>query len=134
VTYSPRTARIVRAAVMQVRRREYIDAALVVGAGHFWIIRRHILPNIVSPMVVQMTFIFAMAILAEAVLSFVGVGLPPPTPSWGNIIADGRDYIPTAPWVSLFPGIAVAVTVLSVNLMGDGLRDELDPRMRMDGR
>ncbi|HLZ67418.1 MAG TPA: ABC transporter permease [Aliidongia sp.] len=134
VTYAPRTARIVRAAVLVVRRMEYIDAARVAGAGHLRIILRHVLPNSLGPLIVQMTFIFAVSILAEAVLSFIGVGPPPPTPSWGNIIADGRSYIPTAPWISLFPGLIIAVTVLGVNLMGDGLRDVLDPRLKLEGR
>ncbi|MDB5363343.1 MAG: peptide transporter permease [Rhodospirillales bacterium] len=134
VTYAPRTARIVRAAVLVVRRMEYIDAARVAGAGHLRIIWRHVLPNSLGPLIVQMTFIFAVSILAEAVLSFVGVGPPPPTPSWGNIIADGRSYIPSAPWISLFPGLVIAITVLGVNLMGDGLRDVLDPRLKLEGR
>jgi len=134
VTYAPRTARIVRAAVLVVRRMEYIDAARVAGAGSLRIIWRHVLPNSLGPLIVQMTFIFAVSILAEAVLSFVGVGPPPPTPSWGNIIADGRSYIPTAPWISLFPGLVIAITVLGVNLMGDGLRDVLDPRLKLEGR
>ena len=134
VTYAPRTARIARAAVLVVRRMEYIDAARVAGAGHLRIILRHILPNSLAPLIVQMTFIFAVSILAEAVLSFVGVGPPPPTPSWGNIIADGRGYIPTAPWISIFPGLVIAITVLGVNLIGDGLRDVLDPRLKSEGR
>jgi peptide/nickel transport system permease protein len=134
VTYAPRTARIVRAAVLVVRRMEYVDAARVAGAGHLRIILRHVLPNSLAPLIVQMTFIFAVSILAEAVLSFVGVGPPPPTPSWGNIIADGRGYIPTAPWISLFPGLVIAITVLGVNLIGDGLRDVLDPRLKLEGR
>jgi peptide/nickel transport system permease protein len=134
VTYAPRTARIARAAVLVVRRMEYIDAARVAGASHLRIILRHILPNSLAPLIVQMTFIFAVSILAEAVLSFVGVGPPPPTPSWGNIIADGRGYIPTAPWISIFPGLVIAITVLGVNLIGDGLRDVLDPRLKSEGR
>lgn len=134
VTYAPRTARIVRAAVLVVRRMEYVDAARVAGAGPLRIILRHLLPNSLAPLIVQMTFIFAVSILAEAVLSFVGVGPPPPTPSWGNIIADGRGYIPTAPWISLFPGLVIAITVLGVNLIGDGLRDVLDPRFKSEGR
>jgi peptide/nickel transport system permease protein len=85
-----------------------------------------------APLIVQLTFIFAVSVLAEAVLSFIGVGPPPPTPTWGNIIADGRNYIREAPWISLLPGIAIAVTVLGLNLLGDGLRDVLDPRMRIE--
>jgi peptide/nickel transport system permease protein len=134
VTYAPRTARITRSAVLVVRNMEYVGAARVAGASHLRVILRHILPNSLPPLIVQMTFIFAVSILAEAVLSFVGVGPPPPTPSWGNIIADGRNYIPTAPWISIFPGIVIAITVLSINLVGDGLRDVLDPRIKIEGR
>ena len=134
ITYTPRTARVVRAAVLVVREMEYVQAALAAGAGHLRILFRHILANSLSPLIVQITFIFAVSILAEAVLSFIGVGPPPPTPTWGNIIAEGRDYIPDAPWISLFPGIVVAITVLGLNLMGDGLRDVLDPRMKVDAR
>ena len=113
---------------------EYVEAALACGASHLRILWRHILTNSLAPLIVQLTFIFAYAILAEAVLSFIGVGPPPPTPSWGNIIADGRSYIPEAPWISLFPGIAIALTVLGLNLLGDGLRDVLDPRMQVEVR
>jgi peptide/nickel transport system permease protein len=134
ITYAPRTARIARSAVIVVRNMEYIAAARVSGASHFRAILRHILPNSLPPLIVQMTYIFAVSILAEAVLSFVGVGPPPPTPSWGNIIADGRNYIPTAPWISIFPGIVLAITVLGINLVGDGLRDVLDPRIKIEGR
>ncbi|MCB1809239.1 MAG: ABC transporter permease, partial [Candidatus Competibacteraceae bacterium] len=134
IAYTPRTARIVRAAVLVVRGMEYVEAALACGASHLRILWRHILTNSLAPLIVQLTFIFAYAILAEAVLSFIGVGPPPPTPSWGNIIADGRSYIPEAPWISLFPGIAIALTVLGLNLLGDGLRDVLDPRMQVEVR
>jgi peptide/nickel transport system permease protein len=134
IAYTPRTARIVRAQVLIVREMVYIEAARATGAGHVWILRRHILPNSLTPLIVQLTFIFALAVLAEAVLSFIGVGPPPPTPSLGNIIADGRDYFLEAPWISLFPGIAIAILVLGLNLMGDGLRDALDPRMKVDIR
>ena len=132
VTYTPRTARIVRSAVLVVRNAEYVAAARLAGASDTRIILRHILPNSLPPLIVQMTYIFAVSILAEAVLSFVGVGPPPPTPSWGNIIADGRNYVPTAPWISLFPGIVIALCVLGINLLGDGLRDVLDPRVKAE--
>ncbi len=134
IAYTPRTARIVRAQVLVVREMVYIEAARATGAGHGWILWKHILPNSLTPLIVQLTFIFALAVLAEAVLSFIGVGAPPPTPSLGNIIADGRDYFLEAPWISLFPGIAIAILVLGLNLMGDGLRDALDPRMKVDIR
>lgn len=134
ITYTPRTARVVRAAVLVVRETPYIEAARAIGAGHARILLTHVLPNSVTPLVVQLTYIFAIAILAEAVLSFIGVGPPPPAPTFGNIIADGRDYIQEAPWICLYPGLAIAITVLSLNLIGDGLRDALDPRMKVDLR
>ena len=134
VAYTPRTARIVRASVLVVRESEYVEAARALGAGHARILVRHILLNSLSPLLVQLTFIFALAILAEAVLSFIGVGPPPPTPTFGNIIADGRNYIAEAPWITIWPGLAIMITVLGLNLLGDGLRDVLDPRMRTDGR
>lgn len=134
VAYTPRTARIVRAAVLVVREMEYVEAARALGAGHLHILTRHILPNSLTPLVVQCTYIFALSILAEAVLSFIGVGPPPPTPSLGGVIADGRDYMLEAPWISLFPGLMIAITVLGLNLLGDGLRDVLDPRMKVEMR
>ena len=129
--YTPRTARIVRASVLVIREMDYVHAALASGARHGRILLRHVLPNGLAPLIVQLTFIFAYAILTEAVLSFLGMGPQPPTPTWGNIIAEGRNYIREAPWIALFPGIAIAVTVLGLNLLGDGLRDALDPRMKL---
>jgi peptide/nickel transport system permease protein len=129
--YTPRTARIVRASVLVVREMEYVQAARACGATNWRIMRRHILPNSMAPLIVQLTFIFAYAVLAEAILSFLGVGPEPPTPTWGNIVAEGRQYIREAPWITLFPGLAIAMTVLGLNLLGDGLRDALDPRMRV---
>jgi len=130
--YAPRTARIVRASVLVIREMEYVQAAIAVGAGYLRLLFRHILTNSMAPLIVQLTFIFAVSVLAEAVLSFIGVGPPPPTPTWGNIIADGRNYIREAPWISILPGIAIGLTVLGLNLLGDGLRDVLDPRMRVE--
>jgi peptide/nickel transport system permease protein len=132
IAYTPRTARIVRASVLVVREMDYVQAALASGAGHIRILFRHVLVNSMAPLIVQLTFIFALAVLAEAVLSFIGVGPPPPTPTWGNIISEGRNYIREAPWISLYPGIAIAFTVLGLNLLGDGLRDVLDPRMKVE--
>ena len=129
--YTPRTARIVRATVLVVREMEYVEAARACGARHGWIIWRHILPNSLAPLIVQLTFIFAYAVLAESILSFLGVGPPPPTPTWGNMIAEGKDYLREAPLIALFPGVAIALTVLGLNLLGDGLRDVLDPRLRV---
>ena len=134
VAYTPRTARIVRASVMVVREAEYVEAARALGAGHARILFKHILANCMAPLLVQLTFIFALSILAEAVLSFIGVGPQPPTPTFGNIIADGRNYIAEAPWITIWPGIAIMMTVLGLNLLGDGLRDVLDPRLRVGGR
>ena len=130
IAYSPRTARVMRAGVLVVREFPYVEGARAIGASHARILARHILPNAAAPLVVQQTYVFALAILAEAVLSFLGVGPPPPTPTLGGIIAEGRDYLVEAPWITLVPGTAIAVIVLGLNLMGDGLRDALDPRLR----
>lgn len=129
--YTPRTARIVRSTVLVIREMDYVQAARACGAKDFWIIRHHILPNSMAPLLVQLTFIFAYAILAEAILSFLGVGPPPPTPTWGNMIAEGKEYLREAPHLCLFPGMAVALVCLGLNLLGDGLRDVLDPRLRV---
>jgi peptide/nickel transport system permease protein len=134
VVYTPRVARVVRASVLVVREADYVQAARAVGASNVRIMLEHILPNSMAPLMIQLSFIFAYAVIAEAVLSFLGVGPPPPTPSWGSIIAEGKDYIREAAWITLFPGIAIAMTVLGLNLLGDGLRDVLDPRMNVDGR
>ncbi len=131
--YTPRTARIVRASVLVTREMEYVSASRALGAQAGRTLFRHVLPNCLTPLVVQVTFVFAYAVLAEAALSFLGMGPPPPTPTWGNVIADGRDYLREAPWICLFPGAAISATVLGLNLLGDGLRDLLDPRLRTDG-
>ena len=130
VAYSPRTARVMRGAVLVARAQDYVEAARAVGAKTTRILRRHIIPACMAPLMVQQTYIFAVAILAEAVLSFVGVGPPPPRPSLGAIIADGRDNMVEAPWIALSPGVVIAMLVLGLNLLGDGLRDALDPRMK----
>lgn len=130
VVYAPRTVRIVRASVLATKQLDYVEAVRAQAAGHIRILFRHILPNCLSPLVVQATFNFAYAVLAEASLSFVGAGAPPPTPSWGNILSEGRIYMQNAPWITIFPGLAIAITVLGLNLAGDGLRDILDPRMK----
>ena len=130
VVYAPRTVRIVRASVLAVKELDFIEAIRAQAASHMRILARHVLPNCMSPLVVQATFNFAYAVLAEASLSFVGAGAPPPTPSWGNILSEGRIYMQNAPWITIFPGVAIAMTVLGLNLAGDGLRDVLDPRMK----
>ncbi len=129
IAATPHTARIVRAAVMVVREMEYVEAARALGASHARILLRHVLANAMAPLVVRVTYVFAVAILNEAVLSFIGVGPPPPTPTFGAIIANGRDFIVAAPWITVAPGLAILVSVLGLNLLGDGLRDVLDPRM-----
>jgi peptide/nickel transport system permease protein len=130
IAYAPRTARVARAGVLVVREFPFVEGARAIGASPLRVLFRHIVPNAMAPLVVQQTYVFALAILAEAVLSFLGVGPPPPTPTLGGIISEGRDYIQEAPWISLVPGVAIAMTVLGLNLMGDGLRDALDPRLR----
>ncbi len=133
VAYMPRTARLVRASALVVRELEFVDAARVAGAGHLRIMLRHLLPNCMGPLLVQLTFVFAYAILAEAALSFLGIGVPPPAPSWGNIVAEGRDFAVEAWWIMLFPGLAISLAALGMNLLGDGLRDVLDPRLKVEG-
>ncbi len=125
----PRVVRLVRAVVLSVREAPYVEAAVASGTRTFRIIRRHILPNTVAPLIVQSTYICASAILVEAALSFLGAGTPPDVPTWGNMIAQSRLYLSVAPWTIFCPGIALAIVVLAVNLLGDGLRDRLDPRL-----
>jgi len=121
-------ARLVRAEVLSLKSRDFVLAARVLGASDRRIIFRHILPNAMSPVLVSATLGVAGAILTESALSFLGIGVQPPTPSWGNILTSGKDYIEFAWWLSLFPGVAILVTVLSYNLVGEGIRDALDPR------
>ena len=124
----PRVARLVRSVVLSLKEQPYVEAAITSGTSFVRILWRHILPNTVAPLVVQGTYIFASAILTEAILSFIGAGTPPSTPSWGNIIAEGRTVFSIAPHIVLFPGLALSFTALGVNLLGDGLRDIFDPR------
>ena len=124
----PRVARLVRSVVLSLKERPYVEAAITSGTPFLLILWRHILPNTVAPLLVQGTYIFASAVLTEAILSFIGAGTPPSTPSWGNIIAEGRTVFSIAPHIVLFPGLALSFTVLGVNLLGDGLRDTFDPR------
>ena len=127
VVYIPTVARTVRSAALVVREQTYIEAIRALGGKPWRIIWRHIAPNCMSPLIVQATFIFAYAVIIEASLSFLGAGTPPPQPSWGNILSDGRTLIRQAWWIMAFPGIAIVMTVLGLNLIGDGLRDLLDP-------
>jgi peptide/nickel transport system permease protein len=125
----PRVARLVRGVVLSLREQPYVEAAVACGAGVPRILVRHILPNTVAPMMVQATYICASAMIVEAILSFIGAGIPPATPSWGNIMAEGRALWQVRPHIVLFPAIFLSITVLAVNLLGDGLRDSLDPRI-----
>ncbi len=125
----PRVVRLVRSVVLSVREAPYVEAAVASGTRTLRIIRRHILPNTIAPLIVQSTYICASAILVEAALSFLGAGTPPDVPTWGNMIAQSRLYLSVAPWTIFCPGIALAIVVLAVNLLGDGLRDRLDPRL-----
>jgi peptide/nickel transport system permease protein len=122
---------LIRSTVLSLRELDYVQAARALGRRDLAIAFRHILPNCVGPLLVQASFIFAYAILAEAILGFLGVGVPPYVPSWGNVIASGKNVIREAFWVSLFPGLALTISGLSLNLLGDGLRDVLDPRLRV---
>ena len=131
VVYMPRTAMLIRSTVLSIRELDYVQAARALGREDAGIALRHILPNCVGPLLVQGSFVFAYAILAEAILGFLGVGVPPYVPSWGNVIASGKNVIREAFWVSLFPGVALTLAGLSLNLLGDGLRDLLDPRLRV---
>jgi peptide/nickel transport system permease protein len=131
IVYMPRTAILIRSTVLGIRDLDYIQAARALGRREVAIAYRHILPNCVGPLLVQGSFIFAYAILAEAILGFLGVGVPPYVPSWGNVIASGKNVIREAFWVSLCPGVALTLAGLSLNLLGDGLRDLLDPRLRV---
>ena len=130
ITCIPRLARIVRSSSLQVRENDYIAAAVSVGANDFHMIFKHILPNIMPELIVQLTFIFAYAVLGEAVLSFLGAGPPPPAPSLGNVLSDARDFLFTEWWMPILPGLVIMLLVLNVNLLGDGLRDALDPKLR----
>ncbi len=131
ITYTPRPARVLRGAFLSLKGEQFVEAARCVGVSDLRIILRHMLPNCVAPLMVQQTYILAIAILAEAGLSFLGVGVPPSFPSLGGALADARAVIRYAPWMSLYPGLYISLLVLGVNLLGDGLRDVLDPRLRL---
>lgn len=132
VVYSPRLARIVRASTLVIRELPYVEAAKALGISTFHIMTRHVLRNLISPILVQCTFLFASAMLAEAGLSFLGLGVSPEIPTWGTMISAGRQYIGQADWMTYFPGFAIILSVLSLQMVGDGLRDMLDPRLRRD--
>ena len=125
----PRVVRLVRSVVLTIREQPYVEAAISVGSPLPKILFKHILPNTVAPLIVQATYVCASAVVIEAILSFLGAGTPPEIPSWGNIMAEGRTYFQISPWIIFFPGVFLAITVLAVNILGDGLRDSLDPRI-----
>ena len=127
IVYTPLFARVMRGPVLAEREKEYIEAVRALGASRIVVALKHLLPNVMSPFVVQGTVAFSQAILIEASLSYLGLSAQPPTPSWGNMLNEGRTYLETAPWISVFPGIAIMIAVLAFNLIGDGLRDILDP-------
>lgn len=129
----PRVVRLVRSIVLSIREEPYVESAITVGTPTPLLIVRHVLPNTIAPLIVQGTFICAAAILIEAILSFLGIGIPPETPTWGNIMAEGRTLFRVFPHNILYPGIFLAITVLGVNMLGDGLRDVLDPKMERRG-
>ncbi|WP_294150086.1 ABC transporter permease [uncultured Clostridium sp.] len=130
ISYIPAYCRIMRSSIYSVRDQEFIEASRAAGAGDGYIILHHIVPNCLSPMIVQATLKVGAAILLCSTLSFIGVGISPPTPEWGSMIATGREYLRTAPHLTTFPGIAIMLAVFSLNLMGDGLRDALDPKLK----
>jgi peptide/nickel transport system permease protein len=130
VVYVPLFSRVARGPVIAERAKDHVAAAIGLGAGSYRIIFRHILPNVLAPLIVQASVALAFAILIEASLSYLGLGTQPPDPSWGTMLNEGRTYLETAPWMSIFPGLAIMLAVLGFNLLGDGLRDILDPQLR----
>jgi len=130
IVYMPIFARITRGEVLSLSSRDFIEASRSTGARDLHIMWRHLVPNVLPLLIIQMTINLAFAILAEASLSYLGLGTQPPAPSWGRMISEGRIYLGEAPWMSVFPGLALMLTVIGFNLLGDGLRDRLDPRLR----
>lgn len=130
VVYAPLFCRVARGPVIAERAKEHVAAAIALGGGSCRIMFRHVLPNVLAPLIVQASVALAFAILIEASLSYVGLGTQPPDPSWGTMLNEGRTYLETAPWMSIFPGLAIMLAVLGFNLLGDGLRDVLDPKLR----
>jgi peptide/nickel transport system permease protein len=126
----PIFARLTRGQVLSVREREFVEAARTVGAGHLRIMLQHILPNVTAPLIVQASLSVAVAIISEATLSFLGLGVQPPEPSWGSMVSRGKDYLDQAPWLAFAPGVAIFLTVLAFNFVGDGLRRAMDPRLQ----
>jgi len=130
LAYSPSAARLARGSTLTVQAMTYVEAARALGASDRRLIARHVLPNIFAPLLVLASFTFALSVLTEAILSFLGAGAPPSVASWGTMVSEGRNFIETAPWLMFFPGCCIAIVVMGLNLLGDGLRDLLDPRLR----
>lgn len=130
IAYTPSVARIVRGTVLSLREKEFIAASRVMGNSETFTMARHILPNCIAPLTVLATSMFGYVLLAESSLSFLGLGVPPPAPTWGNMLAGARPYLGQAMWLGIFPGLCISLTLLGINLLGDAVRDKLDPRMR----
>ncbi len=130
IVYTPQFARISRAATLSIKHLEFMEAARAIGANTARVFARYLVPNVLAPIIVQISVSLSLAILSESALSFLGLGTQPPTPSWGNMLSEGRQFMEIAPWNAIFPGMAIMVVVLGFNLLGDGLRDVLDPRLR----
>nr|WP_205926121.1 ABC transporter permease [Rhizobium sp. P38BS-XIX] len=130
LAFTPAVTRIVRGTVMSVREREFVQASRIMGNSEIYTLARHVLPNCLAPLIVLATSMLGWALLAESALSFLGLGLAPPAPTWGNMLSSSRTFLSQAPWLGIFPGLAISITLLAMNLLGDALRDILDPRMR----
>lgn len=130
LAYLPSVARIVRSSVLSLREKEYIEASRVMGNSELFTMLRHVLPNCIAPIIVLATTLFGWALLAESSLSFLGLGVPPPASSWGGMLSDSRNYFAQAPWLAIVPGISISMSLLGINLFGDALRDQFDPRMK----
>ncbi len=130
IVWTPRMIRVVYSSTLSLRENTYIEAARAIGASPLWILTRHIIINLISPVIVQATFTFAFSVMSVAALNFLGVGIPPYVPSWGGMMNEGQTYIVRAPWIIMFPGVFLALSVLSFNIIGDALRDRLDPKLR----
>lgn len=130
LNYLPSVARVVRGTVLSVREREFVDASRVMGNAEFFTLLRHVLPNCVAPVTVLATMLFGWTLLAESSLSFLGLGVPPPAPSWGGMLSDARNFVANSTWLAVAPGLSISIALLGVNLLGDAVRDQLDPRMK----
>ena len=130
IAYAPSVARVVRGTVLSIREKEFIDASRVIGNSEVYTMVRHVLPNCIAPLTVLATSMFGWVLLAESALSFLGLGVPPPAPTWGNMLSSARPFLSQAAWLGIYPGLCISLTLLGINLLGDAIRDRLDPRMR----